>query len=310
MLDVVLLGPQFRTPVLRDVFARVGVEAPFCAITAGWQEREGELQDLEDHLGQDVTELRLYERAEAAFARDTDLHNAYRERQNQLREQQELYRLRLEHAKAAWRELGLREGSTELLKRARRSALAALRRLDREHLAQIDRIHREFETRWRPGSRPPLAQEIEAVRAALDRCRSVLIAGGHVAVLLNRLGLFGMRHMLEDKCLVGWSAGAMVLTEQVVLFHDNPPQGRGSAEVFERGLGLVPNLVALPHAESRLALDRPERLGLFARRFAPSACVTLDEGAWLQVANGRILDGAYSSRVTRNGRLLAASATA
>jgi len=310
MLDVVLLGPQFRTPVLRDVFARVDVEPPYGAITAGWQEREGELQDLTDHLGSEVTELHLYERAEAAFARDLDLHAAYRERQNQLREQQELYRLRLEHAKAAWRELGLREGNTELLKRARRSALAALRRLDREHLAQIDRIHREFDARWQPARRAPLAREIEAVRAAVDRCRTVLIAGGHVAVLLNRLGLFGIRQMLDGKRVVGWSAGAMALTEHVVLFHDHPPQGRGSAEVFERGLGVVTNLVALPHADSRLALDRPERLGLFARRFAPSACVTLDPGSWLRVSNGRILEGAYSSRVTRNGRLLALSPAA
>ena len=79
MLDVLLLGPQFRAPVLRDVFARVGVQPPFCAITAGWQEREGELQDLADHLGHEVTELHLYERAEAAFARDRELHAAYRD---------------------------------------------------------------------------------------------------------------------------------------------------------------------------------------------------------------------------------------
>jgi peptidase E len=164
-------------------------------------------------------------------------------------------------------------------------------------------VHREFDARWRPADRPALARQSQQIQRMIERTASVLIAGGHVAVLLNRLALFGMGRLLKDKHLVGWSAGAMALTETVVLFHDHPPQGRGSAEVFERGLAAVPGLVALPHAASRLALDREERLCLFARRFAPSVCVTLDQGAWLGWRAGRIVDGAYASRVTRNGRL-------
>ncbi|HSN71108.1 MAG TPA: hypothetical protein VLT59_06340, partial [Steroidobacteraceae bacterium] len=101
MSDVVLLGPQFRAPVLRDVFARADVGPPYGSITAGWQEREGEIGELEEHLGEEVLDLALYERAENAFAGDPELREAYRERQHLLSEQQELYRLRLEHAKAA-----------------------------------------------------------------------------------------------------------------------------------------------------------------------------------------------------------------
>jgi len=310
MPDVVLLGPQYRAPVLRDVFARLAMHGPFCTITAGWQEREAETSDLVEHLAIDVTDLRLYERAEAAFAGDSELHAAYRERQDLLREQQDLYRLRLEHAKAAWRELGEREGNAELLKRARRSALSELRRLDREHLAQLDRVHREFDARWRPAERPAVARQVQQIERLIDRTETVLIAGGHVAVLLNRLALFGLQRLLKGKRLAGWSAGAMALTETVVLFHDHPPQGRGSAEVFERGLAAVPGLVALPHAASRLALDRKERLCLFARRFAPAVCITLDQGAWLHWRGDRIVDGAYASRVTRNGRLHALASAA
>ncbi len=40
----------------------------------------------------------------------------------------------------------------------------------------------------------------------------------------------------------------MALSSRVLLFHDYPPQGAGAAEVFERGLGLVPDAVFLPHA--------------------------------------------------------------
>jgi hypothetical protein len=55
-----------------------------------------------------------------------------------------------------------------------------------------------------------------------------------------------------------WSAGAMAVTDRVVLFHDSPPAGppatpRSSAH----GLGLFPGVVALPHARRRLRLEGP-----------------------------------------------------
>jgi peptidase E len=87
--------------------------------------------------------------------------------------------------------------------------------------------------------------------------------------------------------LIAWSAGAMACSERVVLFHDNPPQGAGNAEVLEGGLGLLPELVPLPHAHRRLQLDDQARIALFARRFAPHRCVALDDGAQLFWEQGR-----------------------
>jgi hypothetical protein len=78
--------------------------------------------------------------------------------------------------------------------------------------------------------------------------------------------------------IFAWSAGAMAITQRVVLFHDSPPQGPGNAELLGEGLGLVPGTVVLPHAVKRLQLDDPLRVSLFARRFAPDRCVTLDQG--------------------------------
>jgi hypothetical protein len=303
MSDVVLLGPQFRDPVLRDVFARTGIATPVCAITAGWQEREGELADLEDHLGIDVTDLRLYERADTVFARDPDLHAAYRERQARLRDQQGLYRVRLAHAKAALHEIEHQQASSDVLKRSRRAALAALRRLDREHMAQLVRIHGEFQARWRPARRAAMTAQMDDLRRRVERTATVLIAGGHVAVLMNRLGLFSMARLLRGKRLVGWSAGAMALTEHVVLFHDHDPVGRSNAEVFESGLGSVRGVVALPHALTRLALDDAARVGLLARRFAPSQCIGLDAGAWMWWQRGRLVGAGGTRRLTRNGQI-------
>jgi peptidase E len=59
----------------------------------------------------------------------------------------------------------------------------------------------------------------------LAASHAVLIAGGHIAVLLNRLRLFDLSAVLRERPVFGWSAGAMVLTSRIVLFHDSPPRG-------------------------------------------------------------------------------------
>jgi len=71
-----------------------------------------------------------------------------------------------------------------------------------------------------------------------------------------------------------------------VLFHDSPPWGPGHAEAGEVGLGLVPGVVALPHASERLRLDDAGRVSRFARRFEPDACVLLDAGVRLEWMDG------------------------
>jgi peptidase E len=114
----------------------------------------------------------------------------------------------------------------------------------------------------------------------------VAITGGHVAVLLNRLRFFGVDRALTDRFhaggnIVAWSAGAMVLTERVVLFYDDPPDGPTHPEILDRGLGLVKDVVLLPHARQRLRLDDRDRVALLAQRFGPTACLGLENGAWL-----------------------------
>jgi hypothetical protein len=303
MSDVLILGPQYRTPTLRQALAGAGLHGPIATITAGWQEREGELGPLEEHLGQRVRDLRLYERAEGLFGRDPALHEAHRQRQADLRQLQEIYRARLDHAKAAARELLARPDESEIVRWARRDAVAALRRLDATHLRMIERVHERFMARWSAALRPLVAQQEAEIKHLIDESEAVCIAGGHVAVLLNRLRLFGLRGLLRSKPLVAWSAGAMALTERVILFHDHPPQGAGNAEVFEAGLGLIERTVLLPHAATRLALNDSARVALFARRFSPAACRTLDDGSLLHWRRGRLRTVAASSRLLRTGRI-------
>jgi hypothetical protein len=103
--------------------------------------------------------------------------------------------------------------------------------------------------------------------------------------------------------VIGWSAGAMVLGERVVLFHDHPPQGPGYPEVFEIGIGLHRGVIPLPHASRRLDLDDPLRVQLFARRFRPAQCVVLDPKTRIDWSGRRWhgLDG--TKRLGEDGRL-------
>ncbi|KPK61343.1 MAG: hypothetical protein AMJ59_02705 [Gammaproteobacteria bacterium SG8_31] len=299
-----MLGPQRSSPNVASALVRMGLDgAPVCTITAGWQEREGELEDLRRHLGRPTRDLELYRRAETLFASHPDFHRAYRQRQRTLKELQRLYRRRLSHASAAYAEMMREPGDGMLVQNERRAALRALRTLDRQHLRRIERIHAAFD----PSPDPRFQQGMDAQRreiwAIIADSAAVLIAGGHVEVLLNRLRLFGLKDLLGDRPIVAWSAGAMALSDRVILFHDHPPQGAGIAEISDRGLGLFPGIVPLPHAGQRLRLHDVARVSLFARRFAPARCITLDAGAMLTWEDADLSESASTFHLTRRGAL-------
>jgi hypothetical protein len=295
---VVLLSPQRRRPNLSGVLAQLGAEGPYAVVTAGWEEREDEVGELEAHLGQKVVTLRLHGRLDQAFEADRPLFLAYRERRTRLREQADLYRLRLAHLAATWYELARRESRPDLLEVERAAAVQALRDLDAHQTGRVANLVGEFDEAWRPAERPSLARHVAEVRRDLLSAECVLVAGGNVAVLLNRMRLFGLAPLLRQRPVFAWSAGAMALSERVVLFHDTPPQGPGHPEVLDAGLALVKGVTPLPHAATRLNLDERLRVSLFAQRFAPSALTILEDGAALAF-NGR----AWSTVLGRPRRL-------
>lgn len=279
MRTVILLGPQRLRPTLVREFDRLGVDGPIAVVTAGWQEREAEVEELGEHLGRPLINLELYRRLEAIFAEDPDLFRAHRARQNRLRDMQRLYRYRLDFALEPARELIRREGDPEILDPERLAAVEALRELDRGQLERIREVHGEFERRHAPARRPAIERHRRELAGLLSKAVAVAVAGGHVAVLLNRMRLFGIEELLGELPILAWSAGAMALSERIVLFHDSPPQGMGNPEVLDVGLGLFPDVVVLPHARDRLRLEDPARVEILARRFEPAACVPFDAGA-------------------------------
>lgn len=306
---VVLLGAQRFDPTLGDAVAALGIEGPIATITAGWQEREGEDQDLHEHLAKRTVNLRLHRRAEDVFKRDPELHKAHRQKQEILRHKQDFYRIRLEHALDASHVIRQRKAPPEILEEEMTASLAAIKLLDEYHLVQCARVHQEFEEEHRPLERDPVAKHRAEIADVLQNAAGLAIAGGHVASLLNRMRLFGIDSLIDGHAVFAWSAGAMAVSERVVLFHDSPPQGPGASEVLDRGLALAPYVVPLPQPETRLRLDDPERVSMKARRFAPARCLALPARARITYEDGRYQSPSGVVRLCEDGTRIAVDET-
>lgn len=302
MVMQILLGPQNPVPNLRQAIESIDSDGPIVVITAGWRDSEGEIDELREVTGRGLEDLMLYQRAEEVFANEPALHELHRERQEKLTELQRLYRIRLTPTIAAARKLMKTRAEPELLRLEQRAAITQLRALDSHHLRRIRGIHQSFNLR-RAGLEVPRALvQRDKVQQLVEKAGLVVIAGGHVAVLLNRIRLFGLGRLLAQKPVIAWSAGAMAMSERIVLFHHAAPQGKRDAELLDTGLGIVRRRVLLPHASTRLDWRNHRRMALFSRRFSPAACCTLDNGSMIHLDNQQLIASKESSVVMRTGR--------
>ena len=277
-----LLGPQQLKVSLGDAVSALGREGPIALVTCGWQEREDNDEELPAQLGRKTINLKLYERGEQVLQADRPFAKAHRARQDQLRQIQEFYRLRLERTFDAALDIARKSAGTDLEADELRLSMEQIRRIDQEHLERVSALRQAYELALRPMERPVIARHRKELKEILDSVGILAIAGGHVAVLMNRLRMFGLKDLLDDQVLVAWSGGAMVTGERVVLFHESPPEGFGISEVLEQGIGLHAGVLPLPNPKLRLKLDEPLRVGWLSRRYAPSKCVAMDQGDYVQ----------------------------
>jgi hypothetical protein len=278
---VTLLGPQRRPTVDRAV-ASLPTDGPIAMITAGWQEREPDDQELGRLLGSRDVNLSLYRRWLDVQERIPELAAAERRLRGMLEEAQEIYLLRLDYALRAAYAVQHRSAHDRLRADVLAEAISALHDLDAMHLRRVSDLRGEFYQAWPPDGLPVVAEHRAAVARVLGEAAALVVAGGHVGVLADILHLFGVASSLRSP-VIAWSAGAMALTDRVVLFNDRAPQGPGHPEVYGTGLSVVRNVVALPYASARLLLGDAPRMAVFARRFAPARCVLLEQGTRVDI---------------------------
>ena len=303
MPHYVALGPQGEEPTIHTVLDTLGVQGPLALINAGWQEREGDFQEVSQICRREVVNLHLYDRWDRVAHEDPELAKSHRKRQDMLRRLQEIYRLRLTPLMDTARLLWAYDGPERILRAERKSAIQAVRSLDDHHMEHVRTIHQEFEQEANPQDRSSIRRQREEIAEALAPCKTVLIAGGQVTILVNRLRLFSLKALFGERDIVAWSGGCMALSDRLILFHDHPPQGAGDAEVLDEGLGIFPNTVMLPHARTRLDLEKRDRVARFARRFAPAVCITLNGGSQIQFDGTTWQSGKDISQLTSQGSL-------
>jgi hypothetical protein len=275
--SITLLGPQ-RRPILDRVLSSLGVDGPVAVVNAGWQERESDDAEILALAGGQAVNLRLFSRWMDVLAADPEYAAAEREHRLVLDELRQLYLIRLDHALRAESAVTARtDAHPHTLAMASADALEAVRLLDATHLARVGELHDDFYGTWRLEERGTIAAHRAEVRGLLSTAQCLVVAGGHVGDLIRVLHLFHLSPHVPPR-VVAWSAGAMALTPRVVLFHDRAAQGASLTEVFDAGIGVVPGLVLLPHAQQRLVTDDVLRMSVLARRFAPDPCLVLDDG--------------------------------
>jgi len=280
---VIVLGPQRRITLDAVIRGLHDIEA-VATVTAGWRERESDDAELNQVLGGRAVNLRLYARWQDVLERDPEYAAAEREHRSALDEAQELYRLQLAGVLDALAEVS-RHGATA--DRIRENAIAdardVVRLVDQRHEARIALAREEFAATWKPAGRSVPAEHRAAVAELLRRTNALVVSGGHVGVLLHVLRLFALP---APATVIAWSAGAMALTERVLLFSDKIPHDPGHAEFAGPGLGWLTGCVLLPHARRRLHTADPVRMAELAVRTAPDRCVVLDDGVRLEWPEG------------------------
>ena len=276
-------------------------DATIATVTAGWQEREPDDTELNELLGNRAVNLSLHARWQDVLEKDRDYASAEREHGAALEELRQLYLTQLDRALDATYDIAAgKEGRPRFRDRVLADALELVRMADEQHLVRVREAHLEFYDAWQPQARPLVAAHREQVKEILQSATAVVIAGGHVGDLVKVLHLFHVEPHLPG-LVVAWSAGAMALTERVVLFHDFVPHGVAQTELMGEGIGLLHNLVPLPDARRRLRVNDPVRMSVLARRFAPARCVVLDDGVRVRLVDGGLPPGARV--VDHDGRI-------
>lgn len=325
---ITLLGPQ-REPHLKDVVRSLDLQGSrFATITAGWREREGEDEILDAELGGNTVNLRLWRLLQQLWEADPELAAADRQRRHVLTEMQELYVIGLQKAAEALREIQARESRDDrVLQMATEDMLEIMRDMDDRHRQRVEEVHQEFYATYEPEHRPAVTEARFLVGRRVADCDAVVIPGGHVGVLLGSLHIANLAPALvaptpdtvDDpdpaprlyRPIIAWGAGAMVLTERVLLFYDDSVVAPGVSEVLMDGLALTRGLVALPNGTARLEVKDRARMAVLARRCAPRLPVLLDPGAQMTLtAGGEVPTGARivapDGRVVRHDREAAA----
>ncbi|NLJ55313.1 MAG: type 1 glutamine amidotransferase-like domain-containing protein [Intrasporangiaceae bacterium] len=283
-MTTVLLGPQRFRQTAGTVADALAPDGPVATVTAGWRDREKDDAELHEVMGGRARNLHLFTRLGHVVRHDPTFAAAASVYNRSIDEANKLYKVRLSHAMDAVYTILRRTARQDLIDSALRAGVQSVQDIDAWYVWLTAELEDELRSVGQVDSSDVIAGHRGEVAEILDSSALLAIAGGHVSFLMRCLRLFEA-FPSPDLPVVGWSAGAMVLTDHIVLYHDKGPAGVQPAEVWDRGLGRVPRVIAMPHARRRLALDDVHRNLVLAHRFAPARVLLLDDGMQVRIGD-------------------------
>lgn len=260
-------------------------------INAGWEEREDESAELDAALDGRALNLRLFHRLGDVLAKDPTFASAasrFRIRHDDLTT---LYRTRLDHVKeevyaiAALVPTHPAGAHQSAAYRGLLDAVENVRRTDDWYLRELGLLYGLLAEEGQTETSGMIGWHRGEVVAALSGCAAMVLPGGNIRSLMSAIRLFRVAIPAELP-VIAWSAGAMALTDRIVLFHDFGSTAARETELFDYGLGRIKGVVVFPHARRRLRMDDQNRLAILAQRFHDAECVVLDDGTLLDVRDG------------------------
>ena len=287
-VSTVFLGPQRFLTTAGTVVRSLAPDGPVATVTAGWQDREPADVELDEVMGGRSRNLGLYGRLSEVLTTDEHFATEALAHRDAMDELAGIYSLRLQRALESVYVVARRTARQDIADAAFADAVRGVRDIDAWYLHTVDQLYGELEAAAPPDESEPISRHRAEVADLLGDAAVLAIAGGHVGILLRCLRLFAVRPGPELP-VVAWSAGAMAMTERVVLYNDLGPQGVQGAEVWDRGIPRVRDVVAMPHARRRLRLDDPVHARVFVHRFAPAACLLLDDGTSVEIGDDGVV---------------------
>lgn len=282
-----ILGPQRDQPTLPSLIHTQYAAAKIAIISAGWRHEESQLRSLARDLQRPLQLLPLYQWFDELGQKEKDLSKEHSLRQKKIKSYKDSYRLRLKYGMGFLEDIKKKYRiSPDLFQEDVEQARLDLQTIDNNALDRLHKIRESFPNLSAPWLHPSALPFHNDIKETLDKCDVLLITGGHVAILRNRMFFFGCTELLQNfldqgKTIIAWSAGAMTLCDQIVLYYDDPPDGEGIAEVLDSGFGLVPNTLFFPHAQQRLRIADTDRVIQLTQRFSKFDCVALETGTHL-----------------------------
>ncbi len=307
-MNITLLGPQRDVGAATAAVTELMPNGQIATINAGWQERETDSGLLNEVLGGRMCNLELYRRWQEILDADAEYAETETRLNEVLAELQAVYTLRLQHAMAALTTLRHRDAMPSVQQAAIADTFRSIQALDEWHLRTVAETRDEFYTRVRLGERDHVVHHRTELARMVGDSTGMVLTGGHVGVLLHLLHVFAMGQLIRPP-LVAWSAGAMALSDRVVLFNDNAPHGFSHAEMYADGLSVYSGVLPFPHPRRRLHLADGERVAQMARRFAPRQCLLLGGGARFDLRDGEPLP-AEAPVLSADPERISASSTA